>query len=268
MKKTVYTNGSSARWLEASEISLNQLGYQTDRDDILLSVKAKKNQEPFYVNIKKLETGKIRIQMEASCEEDISQFMHNLAKVYKSGSSKAPKDLKAVKKNQETKTNNPEEKREKIRKQNKGCAIGCLGIVFVFAIIVAVAVAFGGSNNSDQTTQSANAMDLNACYSSLINQERALNDLINKYQTGEESPANAAERISGLADGIGNTINAINGNADSKYKESLISLATAFKGIATHYSNYIKTGSQSELDSATTLQQQLESLKSSVEEAK
>lgn len=268
MKKTVYTNGSSSAWLESSEISLNQLGYQTDKDDILLSVKAKKNQEIFYVYIKKLESGKIRIQMEASCEKDISQFMHNLAKVYKSTSSNAPKDPKVVKKKKETKSNSPEEKREKIRKQNKGCAIGCLGIVFVFAIIVAIAIAFGGSNDSNQVTQNTNAMDLNACYSSLINQERALNDLINKYQTGEESPANSAKRISGLADGIGNTINAINGNSDSKYKESLIALATAFKGIAIHYSNYIKTGSQSELDSATTLQLQLDSLKSSVEEAK
>ena len=64
------------------------------------------------------------------------------------------------------------------------------------------------------------------------------------------------------------TITAINGAEDSAYKDALVSYATGLKGVAAHYAEYAKSGSQSELDDYNALNEQLESLWQEVENSK
>ena len=125
------------------------------------------------------------------------------------------------------------------------------------------------SSGTNETISSEEALnELNVCYDALADQERALNDLISRYESGSESPETSSERLSGLADGIGNTIDRINSTGDSEYGTALEALATAYKGIATHYSRYIDSGDQSEMKDVETLQGALERLKKDVESIK
>lgn len=154
---------------------------------------------------------------------------------------------------------------------------GCLGraviILTMFiglcAIFWALSDSSDDSSGTNETISNEEALnELNSCYDSLASQESALNDLISRYESGSESPETSSERLSGLADGIGNTIDRINSTGDSEYGTALEALATAYKGIATHYSRYIDSGDQSEMKDVETLQGTLERLKEDVESIK
>ena len=122
--------------------------------------------------------------------------------------------------------------------------------------------------SEEQTTDTESTIDLELYYNSLQDQTRAVEDLVSKHQNGEENAKESYERLSGIADGIQNSINAINGAEDSAYKDALVSYATGLKGVATHYAEYAKSGSQSELDDYNTLKESLQSLWQEVEKSK
>ena len=149
-----------------------------------------------------------------------------------------------------------------------------LSIIFILWYVAVFAI--GGTESDEHEKESQNYIeqdeteqdadvDLELYYTGLQDQKRALDDLIAKYESGEESPETSSERLIGLSDGINNSINAINGAANSDYKDALISYATSLKGIAKHYADYIKTGNQSDLDDANTLESGLDDLWDSVE---
>lgn len=145
-----------------------------------------------------------------------------------------------------------EQKKNKIIKQNRGCAIFMIVFLALVSIIIAIAITSGGDKDTSVTlktsTKSVNYED------TLQSQETALNDLISKYESGEESAETSVERLDGLANGIQNTIDMLNNNNESN---ELISYATALKGIATHYSRYITTGDQSEMDDVNALRESI-----------
>lgn len=154
---------------------------------------------------------------------------------------------------------------------------GCFGwAVIILTILIGLCIILWAlsdssydSSGTNETISSEEALnELNVCYDALADQERALNDLISRYESGSESPKTSSERLSGLADGIGNTIDRINSTGDSEYGTALEALATAYKGIATHYSRYIDSGDQSEMKDVETLQSALERLKKDVESIK
>lgn len=122
--------------------------------------------------------------------------------------------------------------------------------------------------SEEQTTDTESTVDLELYYNSLQDQVRAVEDLVSKHQNGEENAKESYERLNGIADGIQNSINAINGAEDSAYKDALVSYATGLKGVATHYAEYAKSGSQSELDDYNTLNESLGSLWQEVENSK
>lgn len=162
-------------------------------------------------------------------------------------------------------------KRERVRKQNRGCVLVFstifLCLIAIFAVIVCVSI-ITGKEKSPVSSSSQEAVDLETYYSSLQDQKTALYDLIDKYETGEESAATSAERLMGLSDGINNSIVAISGAKDSDYKSALEAYATALKGVAKHYSEYITTGDQSKMDDVNTLQSGLDELWQAVEDTR
>ena len=149
-------------------------------------------------------------------------------------------------------------------------------ISIIFLLWYAAVLAIGGTGSDEQKKENQTYIekneseqdagtDLELYYTGLQDQKRALDDLIEKYESGEASPETSSERLIGLSDGINNSINAINGTENSDYKDALISYATSLKGIAKHYADYIKTGDQSDLDDVNTLESGLEDLWDSVE---
>ena len=148
-------------------------------------------------------------------------------------------------------------------------------LFFFFLILLSIGViAFVSSlpepkkESEEQTTDTESTVDLELYYNSLQDQTRAVEDLVSKHQNGEENSKESYERLNGIADGIQNSINAINGAEDSAYKDALVSYATGLKGVATHYAEYVKSGSQSELDDYNTLNESLSSLWQEVENSK
>ena len=144
-------------------------------------------------------------------------------------------------------------------------------IVILLSIGVIALVSSLPDSEKESEKQAAgveSTVDLELYYNSLQNQTRAVEDLVSKHQNGEESAKESYERLNGIADGIQNSINAINGAEDSAYKNALVSYATGLKGVATHYAEYAKSGSQSELDDYNTLNESLESLWQEVENSK
>ena len=89
----------------------------------------------------------------------------------------------------------------------------------------------------------------------LQNQRRALEDLIDKYEKGEESAYTTSERLKSLSGGIDNTIAALQAEAGN---DDLISYATALKGIAGHYSEYLTSGDKAEMDDVEALWKTIE----------
>lgn len=146
-----------------------------------------------------------------------------------------------------------QKKKDKIVRQNRGCALAMIIFVAVIALIIGIAVAFSGNDKStEEPLSNSTTVDYNEV---LQTQKTALDDLIEKYESGEESATTSAERLTGLADGIQNTIDMLNAENES---EDLVSYATALKGIASHYSEYITTGDQSEMDDANALRESIE----------
>ena len=138
-------------------------------------------------------------------------------------------------------------------KQNRGCAIFLLILVVIFSVIIAFALTSGGNDKTSEPEEtSTESVDFNEM---LQSQKNSLDSLIEEYESGAESPQTSAERLSGLADGIQNTIDMMAGQDGT---DDLISYATALKGIASHYSEYIKTGNQSELDDVNALRETIE----------
>ena len=86
-------------------------------------------------------------------------------------------------------------------------------------------------------------------------QRTALEDLISRYESGEASAWTTAERLDGLSDGIQNSINAMQGDPSA---DEAISYAMALKGIANHYSLYLTSGDQSEIDDVESLWETIE----------
>ena len=95
-------------------------------------------------------------------------------------------------------------------------------------------------------TSYTDSTPLSFWHENLMNQKRALLDLVDKNENGEDTNSTSGERLLGLADGINNTIISIGNYPDSKYRNDLLSLATTYRGIATKYGEYFKTG-ESEL---------------------
>ena len=157
----------------------------------------------------------------------------------------------------------------KKEKKNGSCLVSIIVIIVSIAVIVFVSSLPDPEKESEeQATGAESTVDLEIYYDSFQNQTRAVKALVSKHQNGEESPKESYERLNGIADGIQNSINAINGAEDSAYKDALVSYATGLKGVATHYAEYTKSGSQSELDDYNTLNESLESLWQEVENSK
>lgn len=157
----------------------------------------------------------------------------------------------------------------KKEKKNGSCLVSLIVIIVSIAVIVFVSsLPEPKKESEEQTTDTESTVDLELYYSSLQNQTRAVEDLVSKHQNGEENAKESYERLNGIADGIQNSINAINGAEDSAYKDALVSYATGLKGVATHYAEYAKSGSQSELDDYNALKENLESLWQEVENSK
>lgn len=149
-----------------------------------------------------------------------------------------------------------------------------LSIIFLVWYVAVLTIGGTGSDEPEKEDQNSieqseseqdASVDLELYYIGLQDQKRALDDLIAKYESGEESPETSAEKLIGLSDGINNSIDAINGAEASDYKDALVSYATALKGIAKHYADYIKSGDQSELDDVNTLKSELDNLWQAVE---
>lgn len=147
-----------------------------------------------------------------------------------------------------------QKKKDKIVRQNRGCALVMIIFVAVIALIIGIAIAFSGNDKTpaEEPKSNSETVDYNEV---LQSQKTALDDLIEKYESGKESAATSAERLNGLADGIQNTIDMLNAENES---EELISYATALKGIASHYIEYITTGDQSEMDDVNALRESIE----------
>lgn len=144
-------------------------------------------------------------------------------------------------------------KKEKIVRQNRGCALTMIIFVAIISIIIGISIA---SSGNDEKIEDPPSHSENVDYNKLLeSQKTALDDLIEKYESGEENANISAKRLSELSDGIQNTIDMLNSENKS---EELISYATALKGIASHYSEYITTGDQSELDDANALRESIE----------
>lgn len=145
-------------------------------------------------------------------------------------------------------------KKDKVVRQNRGCALVIIIFVAVIALIIGIAVAFSGNDETptEEPQSNSETVDYNEI---LQSQKNALDDLIEKYESGEESATTSAERLSGLADGIQNTIDMLSAENGSG---ELISYATTLKGIASHYSEYITTGNQSEIDDVNALRESIE----------
>lgn len=157
----------------------------------------------------------------------------------------------------------------KKEKKNGSCLVSLIVIILSITVIVFVSsLPDSEKENSKQSTEARSTVDLELYYNSLQDQARAAEDLISKHQNGEESAKESYERLNGIADGIQNSINVINGAEDSAYKDALVSYATGLKGAATHYAEYAKSGSQSELDDYNTLNESLGSLWQEVENSK
>lgn len=159
-----------------------------------------------------------------------------------------------------------QQKKDKIVRQNRGCAIFLIIFIAIIALIIAIAVVFGGDN--EQTSESSSNINLDSYYDTLGQQKTALDDLISKYENGEESPDTSAERLSGLADGFQNTIDVLETAQDSEYQSALITLATDYKIIADRYSTYITTGDSSELEDAQNIMDVVPQHQEAVEAAK
>lgn len=157
----------------------------------------------------------------------------------------------------------------KKEKKNGSCLVSLIVFILFIAVIVFVSSLPDPEKESEeQAAVAESTVDLGIYYDSLQDQARAVEDLISKHQNGEESTKESYERLNGIADGIQNSINAINGAEDSAYKDALVSYATGLKGVAAHYAEYAKSGSQSELDDYNALNEQLESLWQEVENSK
>lgn len=150
-------------------------------------------------------------------------------------------------------------------KKNKGCLKIFLIVFAVFVVITAISSMTGGEiEKTDKNTEEnerkeePNKIDDVSKDDYILqfeNQKNALEDLISRYESGKESAGTTAERLEGLADGIQNTINSLNGKEGS---EDAVSYGTALKGIATHYARYLQTGDQSEMDDVNTLRETIE----------
>lgn len=149
---------------------------------------------------------------------------------------------------------------------------GCLGwgVIFLTVIIgifvIYMTINSGSENRPQKNTESeTNIIDLDQCYNSLKSQETALYDLYNRWVNEEEDSQTASKKLSGLADGIQNTIDTIQRADNSDYKTALEALATTYKGIAKRYSDYVISGDQSKIDDANNLISELDRLKLDVE---
>ena len=150
----------------------------------------------------------------------------------------------------------------KKEKKNGSCLVSLIVFILFIAVIVFVSSLPDPEKESEeQAAVAESTVDLGIYYDSLQDQARAVEDLISKHQNGEESTKESYERLNGIADGIQNSINAIN-------EDALVSYATGLKGVAAHYAEYAKSGSQSELDDYNALNEQLESLWQEVENSK
>lgn len=96
--------------------------------------------------------------------------------------------------------------------------------------------------------------------------ERAISDLYGRYEDGSESAVTSAKRLSGFANGIQNTIDAITAEDAFTGQDQMIGLFTAYKVVAKRYSEYISTGNQSALDDANGMIDRAEELKSEIDD--
>lgn len=150
-------------------------------------------------------------------------------------------------------------------------------LTVVFLIWFAIVMIFGGSG-SDQDDSNVNSVnpqqedqqapadqtDDPADYSTVINslesQNRAVFDLIQTYENGEDGKSNSADRLHGIAGGIDNTIDMIRLEGDTEQGDALEAYATALRGVAEHYANYLDNGSESELEDSNNLRDRLDDL--------
>lgn len=109
-----------------------------------------------------------------------------------------------------------------------------------------------------------NTETLNEYYPMMESYETAINDLWGRYQNGTESAQTSAKRLSGLANGIQNTVNGITAESTFHGQDQMVGLATAYKVIADRYSEYITTGDQSVLDDANGMIERAAELKKEV----
>ena len=162
-------------------------------------------------------------------------------------------------------------KKCKSQKNRKGCLKIFLIVFAVFVVITAISSLTGKENrgagkktaetkhkeeqNEINEINEINDINKEDYIARFKNQKNALDSLISRYESGEESAGTTAERLEGLADGIQNTINSISGKDGS---EDAVSYGTALKGIASHYAQYLKTGDQSEMDDVNALEETIE----------
>lgn len=151
-------------------------------------------------------------------------------------------------------------------KQKKGsCAIKFFGICFGLLIIVIILVALSTSGDNDSPKSEEASIDIETCCNSLTSQKNALYDILEKYNSGEESKNDTIEKLSGISEGIENNIKMIQAAEDTELSETLESLATTYKIIADRNCEYIKTGDESELEDANNINSRIEELEKQLE---
>ena len=155
----------------------------------------------------------------------------------------------------------------KARSKKGSCAIKFFGICFVLLIIVIILVSLSTSGDNDVLKAEEASIDIETCYNSLTSQKNALYDILEKYNSGEESKSDTIEKLSGISEGIENNIKMIQAAEDTEFSETLESLATAYKIISDRNGEYLKTGDESELKDAENISDRIEELEKQLEES-
>lgn len=124
------------------------------------------------------------------------------------------------------------------------------------------------SSESEDVADSSdhNTEKLSQYYETAKSYDRAVTDLWDRYENEGSSASSTMQRISGLSDGIQNTISMIESEDDFYGKEEIISLMTGYQAVCHRYVDYLESGDRNDLDDAANMLNRIDELSEDVQD--